>query len=328
MTADELEAIWRTIGPPVVEGELEGRRIAASGDIWAALDVHERPHLLLLAPEAAELTAVDTHGLSTTIGSLRVAGEKAASYVDIVCLEREITSTFAAVAADIATVAETTPYDARPRMVTELLAKWRWFWDVDPDRLGELDALGLFGELWFLLRWIGVSDESVSAWSGSDMARHDFQWPSFSVEVKTTASRAPGGATHRITALDQLSAPESGQLFLFSLRLSRDLLAANTLPSLVDQARTALESHPMALRELDQKLSRRGYSPAHRERHSTRYRIAEERMYRVADDFPRLTEESFAGDIPPGVTDVSYVLAMAACDRWRVATSPDQWVRP
>lgn len=80
-----------------------------------------------------------------------------------------------------------------------------------------------------------------------------------------------------------------------------------------------------AKEEFARKLGLRGYSPAFRRHHETPYRILGEHMYRIADDFPRLTLDVFVGDLPPGIGNVSYVLDMAACDDWLIATSPDGW---
>jgi hypothetical protein len=45
-------------------------------------------------------------------------------------------------------------------------------------------------------------------------------------------------------------------------------------------------------------------------------------MYSVGAGFPRLTLDSFPSGLPAGIGNVSYVLDMAACDGWLVATAP------
>lgn len=77
---------------------------------------------------------------------------------------------------------------------------------------------GLFGELWFLLIWLlprGI--RRVQNRVGPTGARHDFSWPTITVEAKTTQSAR--GHVHRISGLDQLDPPCGGDLFLFSLRM-------------------------------------------------------------------------------------------------------------
>ncbi|MDQ4043998.1 MAG: PD-(D/E)XK motif protein, partial [Chloroflexota bacterium] len=187
------------------------------------------------------------------------------------------------------------------------------------------DALGLFAELWFLHRWTTGSPSVIDAWTASAGSRHDFQSPTRSVEVKAAARRADGAVLHRVQHLDQLADPEQGQLFLFSLHVVRDQLAQNTLPNLVERVAAALQGEPLARDEFSRKLGRRGYSPAHAHAYNTPYRVLSERLYTVTAGFPRLIGGSFANGLPTGIADVSYVIDMAVCDPWLVASGPDQW---
>jgi hypothetical protein len=209
--------------------------------------------------------------------------------------------------------------------VVAALDRWQWFWGVEADRLSEQDALGLFAELWFLHRWEGGGGAAVDAWTASAGSRHDFQWTARSVEVKATGRRADGAVVHRIQHLDQLADPEQGTLFLFSVRVVRDELARNTLPDLVDRVTDGLRGDGPAKELFARKLGERGYSPAFRRLHETPYRILGEHMYSVRPGFPRLTLDSFASGLPEGIGDVSYVLDMAACGEWLVATRPEEW---
>ncbi len=255
----------------------------------------------------------------------KVQDAEPADYLDLVCLSDDASATFAAVAADIGTEAGLVPQSGRVAVVAAALSRWQWFWGIDTGSLSEQEALGLFGELWFLHRWAGDAAKAVDAWTASAGSRHDFQWPEHSVEVKATSRRVAGAILHRIEHLDQLSDPEQGQLFLFSLRIVRDQLAQNTLPSLVDHVTQDLRGNPRAGDEFARKLGQRGYSPAHRNRYEVPYRMLGEYLYSVEPGFPRLTTASFGGSPPAGITDVSYVLDMAACDPWLRAKSPEEW---
>ena len=130
---------------------------------------------------------------------------------------------------------------------------------------------------------------------------------------------------HAVQHLEQLADAESGDLYLFSLRLGRDALAANSLGGLVDAATTALSEDPVTRAELQSKLGRRGYTPAARDQSAVSYRVLEESLYQVTEGFPRLTSNSFPGGLPAGVTGVSYQLDMNACVDWRVGTTSEGW---
>jgi len=324
MSAATLEEIWTRLEPPADASLLNATSLG--DNVWAAIDHLGQRHLLLLVPEeSANPTLPSTRGLQAVVARHRVAGQEPADYLDLVCLAAEVATTFSAVAADV--VEDVTGHPLATRMTTAVaaLGRWQWFWGVDSQQLSDREALGLFGELWFMRRWSGVSPESVEAWNAVDNARHDFQWRERSVEVKTSGHRTGGAVVHRIAHLDQLADPESGTLYLFSLRIVRDELARNTLAGLVETIGADLGRDPVAFDAFSRKLAARGYNPAHRAHHEGGYRILGERLYEVRADFPRLTSDLFAAGLPSGVGEVSYTLDMAACDPWLVTTTPDAW---
>ncbi|WP_166521129.1 PD-(D/E)XK motif protein [Modestobacter roseus] len=321
MTPEELQSRWREIIIPASGRELQAIQVLGQSGVWVARDHSARPHLLVRIPDGASFNAAETHGLGVGVGRHRIMGLPDATYVDFVCLDQAVLHTFAAVTSDLVRAVLEADLDARREKLLSVLSEWRWFWGVDPSRLSATDALGLFGELWFLVRWVGVSSKAIEAWDASNGARHDFQWPAQSVEVKTTSSG--GAVVHNIERLEQLEDAETGQLYLFSLRVSRDALGANTLAGLVHAATGALADDPAARSELLAKLSRRGYTPAADEHARVPFRVVDEALYRVADSFPRLTRASFADGLPPAITKLSYQLDMNACADWRVAETPD-----
>jgi hypothetical protein len=291
--------------------------------VWIAKDDSARQHLLVQVPDKTSLDISETHGLGVSVTRHRVPERPDATYIDLVCLDPAVALTFAAVATDMAT--RTTRADLQSRLGEAIatLNEWRWFWGVDPAHLSASDAVGLFGELWFLIQWAGVSPANVEAWHASDGSRHDFQWPSYSVEVKATSRSGP--VAHTVQNLEQLEDAEDGALYLYSLRVARDTLAFNTVSSLVEIAINAVGGQPDVRADLLQKLGRRGYTPAERDQAVVPYRVIEQGLYRVADGFPRLTRASFSDELPVGIGRVSYQLEMAACHKWLIGTEPAAW---
>jgi hypothetical protein len=324
MNPDQLDKAWRSLAIPDSVVHLKAVPISAH-DSWVAIDHEGLRHLLLLVPDGTEAPATVTLGLRVTVVRHQVEGGEPADYLDLVCLSDDLAPTFTAVAADIGNEVGTALAEERVAAVVSALGRWQWFWGVETDRLSEQDALGLFAELWFLHRWEGGVAGAVEAWTASTGSRHDFQWRERSVEVKATSRRADGAVLHRIQHLDQLADPEEGELYLFSLRVVRDELAHNTLPNIVDRITLGLRGNAQAKDDLARKLGQRGSNPAFRRQHETPYRILGEHMYRVGPGFPRLTVNSFVGGLQPGIADVSYVIDMAPCDDWLIATSPDGW---
>ena len=244
-----------------------------------------------------------------------MSGHEDALYLDLASTAEDADELFLAVAADVVDEARDVSPEQRPDRLVRLLRRWRWFWGLDPTRMSAQDALGLFGELWFLVRHAGVDAASLKAWTAGAGARHDFQWPGASIEVKTTAVAGP--VVHTIQSLEQLAAPEVGELLIFSLHLQRDALAGNTLHSLADAAAQAVSEDVGATETLHRRLAERGYSPVEHELSVVPYRVLDEGLYVVGDGFPRLTTASFGDGLPAAVVGVSYRLDMAACASWR-----------
>lgn len=322
-----LDDAWDGLEPPTPPDQWSGVRapgLPSDSPIYLAIDRDEVRHLLVAIPaNSPPVKQHTTRGLDVATRELSVAGGKPQAYVTLACLQPELYPTFNAVAGDVIAEVAKDPPDAR-RAVLRSLNRWRWFWSSEAAALARDAALGLFAELWFMDRWLSpISAETVRRWNGPLRARHDFQWPAISVEVKATSMRRRGGVVHRIQNLDHLADPEQGDLLLFSLQVVDDALAANSLPRLVQRIDNDLSNDPEGNRLFSERLEEAGYAAAHEEDYERPLRVLAEALYRVDEDFPRLTVSSFPEGLPAGLDNVSYSLNLAACDAWRVASSPD-----
>ncbi len=322
--ATDLRETWGSIASPP-RGSLAGRRIPdlrATLRVWAAIDSARTPHLLVqVPPDTGQLALERTRGLEVTVDEMRIGDEPAATYLALACLDENLTDTFAALCGDVADALDRDGDDPIA-IARTVIRRWRRFWQISGGRLSREECLGLFGELWFLERWIGLQ-RGVAFWTGPSGSRHDFQTPDWSVEVKASSRRSDGLVHHHVNGIDQLAEPESGELYLFSLQVANDELSANTLPDLVDRIRAALESEPDILDAFLDGLERRRYSPGDAHRYGYRWRILAEELYRVGTDFPRIVRDSFESGLPNGIGEISYYLNIAACDQWRIARGPD-----
>jgi Putative PD-(D/E)XK family member, (DUF4420) len=325
MTPEEIADGWARLPTPTTVEHLEANEASPESAVWLAVDHVGQQHLLVRVPDQTEAPPARTKGLSVSVRRHRVPGQPDADYIDLACVDDAAAETFAVVAADLVNDLHGIELDGRSATVSDTLARWRWFWGDTSSRLSEKEAVGLFAELWFLDQWAGALPETVEAWGGSDNTRHDFQWPGYSVEVKATATRGDGATIHTVQHLDQLADPETGQLYLFSMRVVRDRLAANSLAALIRRASMQLAGNPLARDSFLSKVAQRGYNPADRTLRESSYRILEERLYEVSGSFPRLTEASFPTGVPTGVVDVSYKIDMSTCEEWLAADGPSGW---
>lgn len=303
---------WTRLEAARPTGEALTARLAvpeATSRLQAALDADGVRHFLVrLAPDEVELLDTESRGLTVLTRELLVIGEPPARFLDVVCQDASGHAAFDLIGGELAEALAIGTL-APAVIAARVLAKWRRFWGQLPRQMLSREAqLGLFAELWFLVVWLlprcGAA-EAVRRWRGPYGARHDFEWPGKSVEVKATASVR--GRIHRINGLDQLAPPQQGALSLFSLRVREEAGATNTLPALVARGRALLADDPESLGRWEAALSSAGYSPTHEEEYAKlKLRIVDEMLYAVRDDFPRLTLVSFPGGLPEGVTSVEY----------------------
>lgn len=327
MTLDELELSWARLQPPANPDGISGKRavgLPPDRPVYLAVDSRGRRHLLVQVPDSTPpVIQRETRSLEVATARFQVGSNSEAVYVDLVCTDSTQHGTFSAISQDLIQAVRHSAGPIRDSILSAL-ARWRAFWTAKTTELSREDALGLFGELWFLRRWLGtVTAATVNAWQATNAARHDFQWPSSSVEVKTAATQSAGPPTHQISSLEQLADPEQGQLYLFSLQVCDDALSANTLHNLASSLTADLQSDFQALRQLNDKLVARGYTPTDQQVATRSLRILGERMYRVDAAFPRLVRHTFGPHgAPQGVVSVSYKLDLNACGNWLVATHP------
>lgn len=327
MTPDDIDVAWSAVQPPASPDAISGRRAAGlprHKPAYLAVDGAKHRHLLVQIPDGTlPVTQRETRSLEVTTARLQVGSNPEALYVDLECLDSTQHGTFSAVVHDILRSLNSSQVSVRDAVV-DALARWRSFWGMKSSGMSCEDALGLFGELWFMRRWLApVTADVVQSWQATDRARHDFQRQAASIEVKTAATRSAGEPAHDVGSLDQLADPEHGQLFLFSLQVCDDALASNTLSSLVQGIAADLQSDFASLTLFNEKLTAWGYSPDDRQAGSRPLRIVAERLYRIADGFPRITRKTFGpAGVPVGILDIGYSISLAACHDWLIATTP------
>jgi len=213
--------------------------------------------------------------------------------------------------------------------VASSLAKWRRFWSTAPlEGLTPEQIRGLFGELWFLLVWLlPHGHEQVRHWVGPKGARSDFQWQGLSIEAKTTISGR--GHIHRINGIDQLDPPDLGDLLMYSLRLREELASSNSLLTVVAAISSELSMSPELLGFFEDQLAAAGYSAVHDDHYrDVRFRIVGERLYRVAEDFPRLSAASFVGGLPHGIERIEYEVNLEGFQHLVSAEAPGDFAGP
>ena len=212
-------------------------------------------------------------------------------------------------------VSEITDKSDEKKIVQELLnrlERWRSLFDkASLSGLSPDEQRGLYGELFFMRRWIDASgnlQRCIKAWLGPEKQIRDFQINDWGLEVKTTH-----GKNHQkihISSERQLDTTTLSSLFLFHLSLEDQQKNGETLNHIVDDLMNRLLKDVTALRDFKTKLILAGYYKHHSTQYEANgYQIRNQSYYNVKDDFPRIEE----ADIRRGVGDVKYSIILSEC---------------
>lgn len=323
----EFDTLWTELATTRQAATMSARRapnLPRQRSVYLVIDERGQRHALIRVPATtAPLKRSETQGLSISMGRMSVGSNPEWTFIDLGCVSSSQHATFSYFLEDLIGTLRTTQEPTRD-VVSRTLARWRAFWQGMPVGLTREQAVGLFGELWFMLNWIRVSTfQDIEQWTGPMGSRHDFQCSRASVEVKTAVSRDVEGPVHQINGLEQLADPVEGQLYLFSLQVTDDVLSPISLNTLVSSISDALHGSPDAHDAFHRRLICLGYNLAERDAYDRPLRVLAERLFQVSDDFPRLTHDTFPTGPPNGVTDIRYKINMSACARWIVSTSSD-----
>ena len=193
---------------------------------------------------------------------------------------------------------------------------FRWHYLL---RGGKLEVLseeaqkGLIGEiavLKLLIANLGAKP-AMTAWTGPSGAPKDFELNADCIEVK--ARRGASQPFVKITNEHQLADVPDRRLWLAVLAVDKvQPPHGRTLTDHVAEVTDILErTDPSAILDWDLHLADTGYDALH-DYSAWRWIVSEPKFHEVVGDFPRI-----AGPVPLGVSGVTYVLALSACEPFR-----------
>ena len=295
-------------------------------DLLIGIDTALRRYVLVRIPLGEEDALTERVSRGIGVQTVKMVPQDTGieeSFVEIACLDPQGHRALDMVVGELVEAVERAAGLTRVKLVQGVLAKWRRFWSGVPSgALSVEQQVGLFGEIYFLSRWLCEALEpakAVGTWRGPAGARNDFEMPGLGIEAKATRR---SDAAHTIHGLDQLLEPVGGALLLFGLSVRDEASATESLPGLVQEMRNRLIGDFDALNTFETLIYAAGYD----DRLEAEYaklllRIRTEALYRVADDFPRLVPASIVGGTPVGIGALNYELRLDAAAPWRVASS-------
>jgi hypothetical protein len=320
--------LWSQLEPARPKGdELVGRPALpdVTPRLLAAIDAAGRRHLLIaLDPTDEGFRDAGSRGLTAETEELILPGHEHARYIMLKCHDAAGHDMLDVIGGEIAEWLRD-GVAAPAGIVSSVLARWRRFWaQQHRQMLSREGQIGLFAELWFLAYWLTPAVgalEALRRWRGPHGARHDFEHPSLSIESKGGSSTR--GRIFRVNGLHQLDPPDSGRLLLFGLRLREEAGAGNTLPLLVEVCRGLVEGRSEAGDLLHGALIAAGYADPHRDEYEKiRWRVVEQLLFEVRDDFPRIGSGVFTNGVPAGVEELDYSINLGTFDHLVVSRRP------
>ena len=317
-----IEVLWKALEADVAVGQtgtsgwlLRLARPQAGCPLFAALELSSRRRAVLLRLPRGFMPARRLWPRCKGLESLAIELENRAHF-GVALKEPRFADVFTALAEDLTRrVIEAASSAEQARAFLGQLARWQKFLSASQDGLSEEQQRGLWGELHFLREHLvpALGPMAIAGWKGGARAHQDFQFPCGAVEVKTTLAKQP--QVVRITNERQLDDSAWPALFLQVIALETRERDGETLPAMVATLRAQLMSDGTALESFEDGLMAYGYMDAHVSRYAERgYLIRSEKLFHVNLGFPRLKES----DLPTGIGDVAYGLAVAACQSFAI----------
>jgi hypothetical protein len=314
-----LETLWGEMEQapaPAGDGRLL-RRIhpRAAADLHVGLLKPGNERVVMLTVPYENCPPVD--GLPSTRGTRSRVGTPTAE--GAVALELRLTDpaareVFGALADDIAAAAAAA--DSHGGAVdawVARLSRWQRLLErLPPEGLGPEAQRGLYAELWTLREIVAKPlgfAAAVDAWTGPEPALHDFQHALAAIEVKSTAG--PQHQVLRISSERQLDETGASVLYLLQLSIDARQGGGESLPAIAAELRATARG-TAAEGPFEDRLAQAGYLDVHARRYTTGYTLRRVSAYRVEQGFPRIVER----DLPDGVGDVRYSVAVTECREW------------
>ena len=285
--------------------------------IYAALQNATRQPAILFEVQTANLPPVGAYpsGLGFAVhGEPVVPGVSGVTRVVVQLTNQKYRDVFTALADDLlGEAADASSAAEGVQRVVARLAHWQaCLRRYSPDGLSENEQLGLFAELWFLRSLVMdvlPPARAIASWTGPSRSEQDFQTDGACVEVKATRS-----APHQriqVSSVFQLDPPAEQRLLLLHLAIDARRGQQQTLPRLVAEIAEGLSARDTISAEIfASKLAECGYLDSQASLYEdTTYEVRNASYYEVREGFPRIR----AREVPDGVGDVRFSVAVAAC---------------
>ncbi|MGF1738115.1 PD-(D/E)XK motif protein [Photobacterium satsumensis] len=243
----------------------------------------------------------------------RVNDANGEHYLGVVIGASELATVFYRLCLDLVSACQ---FSTSPEQIVAILKRrvlvWQRLFEKGRRKLSPEECLGLISELKFLREnWIpNISTNGVLGWQGPTGAAQDFCDETIGVTVEIK-SHAFDSSVVKISSREQLDAEGCLFLTVYPGSLSSDGNGV-TLNEFVEETRNMIPLSQYAA--FDELLLSARYikDDCYDELY---FELGEPRVYRVEDDFPRLTGDN----LPPAIGRVRYDLDLSLAAEWACA---------
>jgi hypothetical protein len=274
--------------------------------VFFAVDANNYRHLLISAGEQSQVkTDLKSAGVQIREHILDdIKGRR--KFIDVVCLKPGLNDLFTLLIGEIFEDLSPDLHNSN-EICVKILERWREFIERGlQKKISEHQIIGIFGELYVLLKLIKRNPRTLEYWRGPLQSRHDFMAPGVSIEVKTSKKRY--GRSIEINGYDQLEPIPGSSLYISFIKLESIPDGISIKDIIDDILKSSIEKEIFyAL------LSGIGFDvETIKSTENLKFRVVEDRIYDVENDLPHLTSKSFKGDtLPPGILKLSYQIDMS-----------------
>jgi hypothetical protein len=196
----------------------------------------------------------------------------------LTCLSKGLTQTFRSLALDIATQAAANTTRPSPVHVSRLFASWE---ELLRRRklLSPEEELGLWGELWFVLK-APNTDAAIACWRGISREIIDFVGGGVGIECKTTIRKLE----HHFSQEQLLQPLGDLPVYFLSIWADRDEIGGESLNDMVAQVLTSCGEPTL----VERRLLEAGYSREDAPHYVQKFRLLESPLWFEQKAIPRV----------------------------------------
>lgn len=203
-------------------------------------------------------------------------------------------------------------------IVYEVLDRWHNFFKRKWDATLTLEEeMGLFGELYYINRWLGFFPKEppliIKDWKGPLRNRIDFVSKNTGIEIKTVAPKIRDEI--KISNETQLELnPVIDTLFLYVLKVEVNDSMGKSLRNIIEAIEEQLiDRAPSLAVKFKDLLLEAGIMSEDYDKNC--FFVHEELVYRATENFPKLISKN----LPMGISNVSYSIDLSHCKGFKVS---------